>query len=646
VLVLPAAAETDQKLLGDESDGSRAPSTHVIELIPWDVHPDTGEFIKGERIDPDIDPSEKVVLPFSTRLTCGGLCHSYNIISKGWHFNAGEPNVPCGRLGQPWIYFDSRTGTQILISYRPLPGTFKPGQIGLTDREFTLIFGRHMPGGGVAERKTEDPNEILRQYISGKLEINCLSCHNADPGQDQGSVSGYAVQVARGNFRWAPAASSGFASVSGSAQDMPETYDPFDPFMSNIPRRMQRVRPTITYSKTAFDHDKKVAFNIVRQVPAHRCYYCHSNLYLETENTEKWSADEDIHLTAGMTCVDCHRNGVDHNIIRGYEQESAVSENPLAATSSCRGCHLGEESSSSPVEGRLGAPVPEHKGIPPIHFEKLTCTACHSGPWPGQKTYLAKTSRAHRLGTPNVNKSPVALPHIVSPVFAKQRGIIVAYLGRALVLEGGKIAPHKLIWPAFWGTLKDRSVTPVDLEDVQQTVGEVFAQIQLPSSGDWPSLTKEHIAEALASLQKTVEGKAVYICGGKLYSLDDSGKLCEQEGHQAAQPYLWPIAHDVRPAAQSLGVRRCEDCHSIDAPFFFGEVAIDSPVVAERDSVKKMVEFERLRPFYTKAFAFSFIFRPWLKVFALGSCAVLAVVLLLYALRALACIVKVLAEKD
>jgi len=166
------------------------------------------------------------------------------------------------------------------------------------------------------------------------------------------------------------------------------------------------------------------------------------------------------------------------------------------------------------------------------------------------------------------------------------------------------------------------------------------------SSGDWPSLTKEHIAEALASLQKTVEGKAVYICGGKLYSLDDSGKLCEQEGHQAAQPYLWPIAHDVRPAAQSLGVRRCEDCHSIDAPFFFGEVAIDSPVVAERDSVKKMVEFERLRPFYTKAFAFSFIFRPWLKVFALGSCAVLAVVLLLYALRALACIVKVLAEKD
>ena len=221
----------------------------------------------------------------------------------------------------------------------------------------------------------------------------------------------------------------------------------------------------------------------------------------------------------------------------------------------------------------------------------------------------------------------------------------MAYLGKALVLQGGKIATHKLIWPAFWGTLIEENVTPVDLEDVQQTVGEVFAQIEIQRSGDWPSLTKEHIAEALASLQKTVEGKAVYISGGKLYSLDDSGKLREQEGHPAAQPYLWPIAHDVRPAAQSLGIRSCGDCHSTDAPFFFGEVAIESSVVAERDSVKKMVEFQDIDAFYAWAFAFSFVFRPWLKVVALGSCAVLAVVLLLYALRALACIVKVLAEE-
>ena len=59
-----------------------------------------------------------------------------------------------------------------------------------------------------------------------------------------------------------------------------------------------------------------------------------------------------------------------------------------------------------------------------------------------------------------------------------------------------------------------------------------------------------------------------------------------------------------------------------------------------------MVEFLKVRPFYTKAFAFSFVFRPLLKIITLGSCAVLAVVLLLYALKALSCVVKVLTGQD
>jgi hypothetical protein len=59
-----------------------------------------------------------------------------------------------------------------------------------------------------------------------------------------------------------------------------------------------------------------------------------------------------------------------------------------------------------------------------------------------------------------------------------------------------------------------------------------------------------------------------------------------------------------------------------------------------------MVEFEDVGAFYTKAFAMSFIFRPWLKIVALGSCAVLGVVLLLYALKALACIAKILVGED
>jgi hypothetical protein len=100
-----------------------------------------------------------------------------------------------------------------------------------------------------------------------------------------------------------------------------------------------------------------------------------------------------------------------------------------------------------------------------------------------------------------------------------------------------------------------------------------------------------------------------------------------------------------RPAVQSLGVRSCQDCHATDAPFFFADVEIDSPLVADKTSAK-MIDFQNLKPFYVKAFAFSFVFRPWLKLVILASCAGLAGVLVLYALRALALVFKVLSEEN
>jgi hypothetical protein len=621
--LVAGAGQTEPKLLGDESDGSRAHPIHRIELLAEPS--EEGE--EALKVDPNIDPEEEVLLPFSTRRTCGE-CHSYGIIAGGWHSNAVDPNVEHGRPGQPWLYVDARTGTQIPLSYRSWPGTYRPAQFGLSDREFTKIFGRQMPGGGPGE--TDDPDEVMRQYVSGKLEVNCLSCHNGDPRQDQGGTNGYAVQVSRGNFRWAAAASSGLAAVTGSANDMDEMYDPFDPFAVESAQSGKNKPPSITYHKNVFDHENNVFFDILREAPSHRCYFCHSTLYIGEEHAEKWACDEDIHMKAGLTCVDCHRNGIAHNINRGYPGEEKVTGNKLAATSSCEGCHLGDKSSSDPDGGRLGAPVPVHRGLPPVHFEKLTCTACHSGPWPAAEPHATKTSMGHRLGTPNVNKAREMLPHIASPVFAEQ--------------EDGKIAPHKMVWPAFWGVLKGEQVEPIAFDTVTKVIGALFEKEELPFSGDWPDFTADHITKGLTSLTSagSLDGKAVYVGGGKLYSLDDSGKLTEQADHPAAEPYLWPIGHEVRPAAQSLGIRYCTDCHGTKAPFFFGDVTVDTPVVADRQA-KKMVDFQDIDPFYAWAFAFSFVFRPMMKLVVLGSSALMAFVLLLYALKALACVVKVLA---
>ncbi|MDH4239532.1 MAG: hypothetical protein OEW48_08215 [Phycisphaerae bacterium] len=594
VLALSAVASDGQNKIGDVSDGSLAVPVHVIGLLD-------GE---GDKISPDIEP----VLPFSTRQTCSA-CHSYEVISQGWHFNAADVNAVPGRKGQPWIFVDPGTCTQIPLSYRPWAGAFHPEKLGITTFKFTQLFGRQMPGGGPGELESDDPDDLVRQDVSGMLENNCLGCHNAAPGQDQAE---YAGQVARQNFRWAAAAACEIASVKGAAVTQPDTYDP-----------LMGDAIATTYRENTFDHEKKVSFNITRKVPDQRCYFCHSNIEVGGHGPEEWEADEDVHLAAGLTCVDCHRNGLDHNIVRGYEGEDAASQNPLAASTSCKGCH---------TQGRLGAPVPQHPGIPPVHFEKLTCTACHSGPWPEQMTYRGKTSRAHALGTHNSNKSADALPHILYPVFAQQ--------------SGGKIAPHKLIWPAFWASLKDENVTPIPLNLAKRAAGKVIGRRMLLPTGDWPALTAEHITKALTLLSsdESVEGEAVYICGGKLYGLDESGKLGEPQEHPAAQPYIWPIAHNVRPAAQSLGAHYCTDCHATDAPFFFGAVDVDSPLASGQDAAKEMVEFQDINSFYARAFAFSFVFRPWLKVVALGSCALIGVVLLLYGLKALACVVKALSQ--
>ena len=626
-----SAAGAEPKLLGDKSDGSLSPPPH---LIPLYAENENGQ--KGEQITPDME----FPLPFSMRWSCSD-CHDYNLVEKGWHFNCMDSNVPPGRPGEPWVYYDAKLCLQIPLSYRDWSGTFRPEQIGLTEFKFTKIFGRQFPGGGPGEVEATNVDDIGRQLVSGKLEINCFACHNAHYGQDMGGVGGYAVQVSRENYRWAAAASCEFTSVAGSAAQMLMTYDPF------MPDPSEKNAPAVTYRKYVFNDNNEVLLDIVRRVPNERCYYCHSNLYYSSgEKTEKWMQDEDVHLAAGLMCVDCHRGGVEHHIIRGYVKEAVFSDNPLAATSSCEGCHLPQDDLKEPEAGRFGAPVPKHPGIPTVHFEKLTCTACHCGPWPGEQAIPTKTSRANRLGTPNVNKAMEGLPHIFSPVFASQGPDGAGYKRELMATANGKIAPYKVMWPAYWGILEQDKVTPVELSVVEKVIGSVFADIELTSTGDWPQVTKEMITTAIKALGTSVAGKVVYIGGGKLYSLDDSGQLLEQDNHPAAKPYLWPLAHNVRPAAQSLGVRYCTDCHATDAPFFFGDIKIDSPIVAGQDSFKRMIEFQDVSPSYAWAFAASFVFRPWLKIISLGSCVVLAGVLLLYALRALACIVKVLTGKN
>ncbi len=589
-----------------ESDGSRAEPVHRILLY----HAENG-LVKLEE-----DP----VLPFSTSTTCG-KCHDYKKIATGLHFSEADPKTPSGRPGEPWILFEPKTGTQIPISGRNWPGVYKPEALGLEPMRFLLVFGRSMPGGSYGEAGKAEDNP--RWDVSGKLEINCLVCHSEEAGQSQ---TEYAVQVSQQNFMWAPAAASGLAVVKGAASRVSDDYDPF--MESDADGR----GPKVLYDKTRFDAGRKVLLSLTSKIKPSRCYICHTVKQVGQGAPEPWQRDPNVHIAAAMTCTDCHRNGLDHDISRGYPGQPAATSQPSLETLTCRGCHLGDEG------GRFRAPKPIHEGLATVHFEKLTCTVCHSGPRPKQQVGRVQTSKAHMLGLQGKHKGDDWPPHILSPVFVRQ--------------DDGKIAPHRVLYPSMWGRLKaDDSVAPLTPSAVLKVAKDILTVKRDPRAPKgqrkFRPLTVEQVKKTLAVLAKDeAEGEPVYITGGRLYRLGDGGELSITD-NPAADPYHWPLAHEVRPARQALGVggaAGCAHCHAPDSPFFFGEVK--APALADLPDAKvtPMYEFQNLDGTTVWAFAQSFMFRPYLKITTFVAGGILAAVIILYGFFALGAILKRFSE--
>jgi len=644
----------------------------------------------------DVSLQEPPILPFSYDATCS-TCHAYETIHKGWHFNAPDPAVPAGRPGQPWFWADQTTGTQIPVSYRDWPNTWRPADLGLTPWQFIQMFGHHLPGGGPGEMtQVKDPN--ARWLVSGTMGVNCGACHSGDPAYDQ--VESF-LQVARQNFRWAATAATPLAVVTGTAAAMPAFYDPV---MPPEDEKIAAKAPTVAYDADRFDPLGRVTFNLPNQPPDTRCYFCHSLTQTSTdryEAPEVWKTDVDVHMDAGLTCTDCHRHGLDHMVTRNYEGEPLTEGDPHLATLTCRGCHLGAESAGAGphTEGsRLGAPVPTHVGLPTVHLEKLACTTCHSGPYPGGMTTRVQTSSSHSLEFQGPHRGRHALPYIVEPVFAHR-----AY--------DGTIGPQRMVWPAFWtrvvpgeadqdGTnLKPMAPTEVygmaedafkaDYETEAETpeppaeapadataegavAGDADAapegeaakapEAEAESAEDEPAedelegltaprpdLPPAKVQAVLAALAKKEAGTTFgYVCAGKLHTLDAQGALTAAD-HPRAEPVAWPIAHNVRPAEYALGAKpggdACTECHGFSAPVAFGEVERASPADLGDPGTTPMYAFQGRDPLELQAWAMSYMFRPYFKVVGFATAGVIAALLLAYLVRGMAALARWAAAK-
>lgn len=677
VLLPPAARAADRY----HSDGD-ARFLHHIDLYDID----------GRKI------TEDSTRPFSALNTCG-RCHEYEAISHGWHFNAFQPDSAAGREGEPWIWTDPKTGTQLPLSYRDWTHTFDPDSLGISSWEMTKQFGGRVPGGNMgldtegdqaetteeeatddeategddaqqeetdeqeetdaAAEADEEPPQPSRWPLTGALEVDCMVCHAVSGAYD---FNLRREQIGEENFAWAPTAALRLGIVDGRVSKIKEGSDPND-------EAVKERLPTVTYNASRFNQDGTVFMDLIRKPSSNACYQCHSNRTVTDGGIEpRWIHDDDVHLRAGMDCADCHRNGIDHHMARGYDGE----ENPgghAVETLSCAGCHLGTEGHEGDDAGgdisddilaragRLGAPKPLHAGLPPLHFDKLSCTACHSGPAPREQAVGIMTSLAHGLGEQG-HRTGGELPAIVGPVYT--RG------------SDGRIYPHRSMWPAFWGTVKDGKVDPIsptqvyDLtrsalrvrkdfveevlkpkmssSDLKEILGEDRARTK---PADWTpdeqekvdaAQTKEgratfheKVFAALEAIEEELKvEQAAYVSSGMVYVRGDEAdtlKTIEVTDDKATGMVSWPLAHNIRPAGWSLGVGGCLECHSEGAKIFASTVSATGPG-PDRGEQVTMASLQGLDPVQRLAWNESFRGRAIFKYVVAGSIALLLTTLL------------------
>ncbi|MDH5384077.1 MAG: cytochrome c3 family protein, partial [Candidatus Aminicenantes bacterium] len=346
-------------------------------------------------------------------------------------------------------------------------------------------------------------------------EINCMGCHDASRVQ---SHSEWAKQVLRHNFRWAAVAASGLGEVGGMASRLPGTWDLYDG--PNPDDTEWAIVPFVKYRPERFDSKHRVFFDIAPKIDDQRCLACHS---VSRVGEKKYTAEEDVHSAAGLKCVDCHCNDVSHNMIRGYEGEAEDYQEPERTDFTCQGCHMGKELSQrgGPTQGRLGAPYPQHSGIPVVHFERLSCTVCHAGSLPLKDITRVRTSRANRLGIYGIAQWFTEWPHIIEPVFVRD--------------NRGKLSPHRMMWPSFWARLEGDQILPLNPSDVEEAAGDILT-------------VEQDVAEILKAiaLYAEIEGIPVLILSGNVYEPNVDGLLDVKpySGEKTESEIHWAVKTD------------------------------------------------------------------------------------------------------
>lgn len=557
---------------------------------------------QGHVIDPVHGVNDKA--PYSPRQTCGA-CHDYEKITQGFHFTQGKGEVPPQAMTDryQWVTAPGNYGGN-WCSPSPLYRQLAPKSntnartIDMTSFDFvTATCGNCHPGGGPLEydRNGHRYDTFMRaqgmagggdngldgDYYKAKweqtgvIEADCLLCHM--PAYDHKARN---AQLANLNFRWAATEGAGLGKVAGKVA--------------------ANEQPEVAYDAGKFDADGNLAVNYVTEPRNETCLTCHAKPGWKKRGSA-FSARTDVHMKAGLRCVDCHSAGskaADERIRAREEHQFGKGDDPSGwvrndlddTVRSCEDCHL---------SGWNNAPRATHAWLPPLHMEKLSCQACHIPARP-VKSALVQASDVYNDG-PRIAPPPKHIwtfydqemnywnhygeldlftvhdqpTNVSQPTLAVYRGKIYP-VNRVHSMwvgyeEQGKPGLNQLFMKDFFMMWKEHLANPKDnspqLAAVTDDNGDGALEINRPEEID--SL----MAACRAYLEKTKfpleNRRLVWVSDDKAYYSSTESKDLPREDHEAT-PYasVYKFSHDVAPARAALGSGGCTDCHRVDSPFF------------------------------------------------------------------------------
>jgi hypothetical protein len=559
---------------------------------------------KGNVIDPVHGLNDGV--PYSPKQTCGASgCHDYARITEGFHFTQGKGETPPKEYTDryQWVTAPGNYGGNWCSPsplYRQLAhkSNTNARMIDMTSFDFvTATCGNCHPGGGPLEydRDGNRYDTFMREHglasggdngldgdyykakwdQTGVIEADCFLCHM--PAYDHKKRN---VQLANLNFRWAATEGAGLGKVNGKV--------------------MAGEKPEVIYDLSKFDPDGNLAVNYVTEPRNETCLTCHAKPGWKKRGAS-FSERTDVHMKAGLRCVDCHAAGskAAHVRIRGHEEHqfgkgddpSGWVRNDLDDTvRSCADCHL---------NGWNNAPRATHEWLPPLHMDKLSCQACHIPARP-VKSALVQASDAYNHG-PRIAPPPKHIwtfydqgmnywnhygeldlftvqdqpTNVSQPTLAVYKGKIYPvnrvhsmWIGYE---EQGKPGLNQLFMKDFFMMWKEHLASPKEnwarLATITDDNGDGALEVNRPEEIDaLLAATKAYLEKTKFPLEQR---RLVWVSGDKAYYSSSESRILPRGEHEAtAYASVYKFSHDVAPARAALGTGGCTDCHRVNSPFF------------------------------------------------------------------------------